>query len=120
MDAKGGKYPLRGFSLEVDEDPLTLLPTWILLLRRSTRAECVPLHFLQENKILLAEVGIAENVKFLEYCDRINVSMEKAKSLTKIDSSAVMKGLRGKKSITTPNFTLGVSMLGCSMQGCDL
>ena len=120
MDVRGGHYLSSGFSLEVDKAPLSLLPTWILLLRRSTRAECVPLHFLQENKILLAEVGIAENVKFLEYCDRVNVCMEKAKYLNKVDSSAVMKGLRGKKSITTPNFTLGVSMLGSSVQGCDL
>ena len=120
MDAKGGKYPLRGFSLEVDEDPLTLLPTWILLLRRSTRAECVPLHFIQENKILLVEADIAENVSFLQYCDRANVCIEKAKSLNKVDSSAVMKGLRGTNSITTPNFTLGFSTLGSSKQSCDL
>ena len=111
---------VRGFSFEVDETPTTLLSAWILLLRRSTRAEFVPIHLLHQNNILLANLEVPENVTFGEYTKEVSDGTSKAKCLNKIDSSAVLKGLRGERSITTPNFTVGFSTNEFSKNGCDL
>ena len=109
-----------GFSFEVDEAPTTLLAAWTLLLRRSTRAEFVPIHLLHQNNILLANLEIQENVTFNEYTKTVSEGTSKAKCLNKIDTSAVLKGLRGERSITTPNFTVGYSTNEFSRNGCDL
>ena len=111
---------LSGLSFEVDETPSTMLATWTLLLRKSTRAEYVPIHLLHQNNILLANLEIAENINFSEYSKAVADGMANAKCVTKIDSTAGMKGLRGGKSITTPHFTVGLSANGFSKEGCDL
>ena len=120
MGMKGENELLSGFSFEVDETPSTLLAIWTLLLRKSTRAEYVPIHLLHQNNILLANLEIAENINFSDYSKAVADGMSKAKCLNKIDSTAVLKGLRGAKSITTPNFTVGFSANGFSKKGCDL
>ena len=111
---------LPGFSFEVGESTSTLLATWALLLQRSTRAENVSIHLLLQDKVLLVDLEMAENIKFSEYAKKVADGILKAKHLVKIDSSAVMKGLRGMKSITTPIFTVGFSSEGVSKNGCDL
>ena len=120
MVARSESNLVSGFSFEVDEAPSTLLSVWTLLLRRSTRAEYVPIHLLHQNNILLANLEIPENLKFDEYTKGISDGTSKAKCLNKIDASAVLKGLRGERSITTPNFTVGYSTNEFSKKGCDL
>ena len=114
------KELLSGFSFEIDDTPSTLLATWTLLLRRSTRAEYVPIHMLHQNNILLAHLEIEETIQFSGYSKAVSDGISKAKCVNKIDATAVMKGLRGAKSITTPNFTVGFSTNGFSKKGCDL
>ena len=120
MVAQNGSNLAIGFSFEVDEAPTTLLAAWTLLLRRSTRADFVPIHLLHQNNILLANLEIPENIKFNEYSKRVSDGASKAKCLNKIDASEVLKGLRGEESITTPNFTVGYSTNEFSKKGCDL
>ena len=120
MVAQNGSNLAIGFSFEVDEAPTTLLAAWTLLLRRSTRADVVPIHLLHQNNILLANLEIPENITFNEYTKRVSDGASKAKCLNKIDASEVLKGLRGERSITTPNFTVGYSTNEFSKKGCDL
>ena len=120
MVARNTSNLVSGFSFEVDEAPSTLLSVWTLLLRRSTRAESVPLHLLDQNNILLSNLEVPENVTFPEYHKVVSEVTSKAKCLNKIDESAVLKGLRGERSTTTPNFTVGCSTNKFSKNGCDL
>ena len=116
-----GKYELfSGFSFEVDDTPANLLAIWNLLLRKSTRAEYVPIHLLDQKSISLATLEIDENVNFSDYVKGVTNGISKAKRLKNIDTYAVLKGLRGAKSTTTPNFTVGFSTHASSKKGCDL
>ena len=120
MVMRDDKEMLSGFSFETGETSSTLVAAWTLLLRRSTRSEHVPIHLLHQYNIQMANLSISESVTFFEYSRAVTDSTSKANFLTTIDASAGMKGLRGAKSITTPNFTVGFSTNGFSKKGCDL
>ena len=81
---------LSGFSFEVNETPRTLLAIWNLLLRKSTRAEYVPIHLLQRDNILLTTLEIDENLNFSDYCKAVADGMSKAKCLTKVDNQLLI------------------------------
>ena len=95
---------------ETEQTPQTLLAAWLLLLSRSTRVKCVPVHLFQWGDISLMRLDVdGEDVNFAQYCQRIQDEAAKAKCIKCIDSSAILQGLRGAKSFTSPTFTLGFS-----------
>ena len=118
MKNKDGLLPC--FSFQFNESPSTILAAWALLLRRSTREEYIPMHLFINDKILFVNLDIPENIEFFEYCKQIEDRKSKAIHLDKIDSSAVVKGLRGEKSLSSPYFTVGFSTDYDSEISCDL
>ena len=76
---------LSGFSFEVNETPTTLLAIWNLLLRKSTRAEYVPIHLLDQKSISLATLEIDEKVTFSDYVKGVTNGISKAKRLNALE-----------------------------------